>query len=171
MLSSSVNLERPKQLADCINSWTCHCKNSIFKQFWLLKIKQWHSRMHSNHVTIIFNQMLYTNTIKLCLVPFLNSASSQISSNYKFFNFVYFYAILHLLFKLFNWSEKKHTRKWKHVSEELNEFLKTEGKYVIGTQLRKQNILQTELTHKCLLACKISPHNESIKTIPFQGTK
>lgn len=54
------------------------CKQCFHKNFWLQKIIQWHSWMHSNHVTIILNLMLFTNTIKLYLIPFLNSVSSRI---------------------------------------------------------------------------------------------
>lgn len=65
-----------------------------------------------------------------------------------------------------------HTRKWKHISVELNEFSKPEGKHVIGTQDQ-----ETEHSAKWAQAkvppftCKIPACHELIKTNRFQDTK
>lgn len=169
MSDSSVNLKRSKQLVlQIVELVTVQIALKKKKKLWLQKIKQWRSWMHSNHVTIKLNQILFTNTMKLCPVPFLNSTSFQVSENYKIFQFAYFDAILHLLFKFFNWSikciQKMQTQKcgaqW---------IFKNWRQPWWSTQIKKQNVLQTELKLKCPLACKIHSCQELNQTNHFQG--
>lgn len=52
---------------------------------------------------------------------------------------MYFDAVLHLVFKLFNWGIK-YVQKHRHASVMLSDFSKTESKHVVHTQVKKQTL-------------------------------
>lgn len=56
-----------------------------------------------------------------------------------------------------------------NISVELNESSKMESKHVISTQIKKQNIWQTELNQEYSVACKIPSCHELTKTNHFWG--